>query len=207
MEILLMRHGQSLADLEDRHEGRADFPLTKLGEEQAALAALWINEHYPPDRILTSPLQRAFKTATLVAQLTGAPLSQEAELMEWNNGLLAGLLREEAARLYPLPAGGRKPHHKFAETESSIEFRARAEAFWSRFVCDYIEAGNHKRILLVSHGGMINMLFQCFLSLPMNFGIVWSTGDTGIHLWRVTPEKRAVVFANKQDHLLAPGRG
>lgn len=35
MEILLIRHGQSQADLEDRYEGRADFPLTELGHRQS----------------------------------------------------------------------------------------------------------------------------------------------------------------------------
>ena len=39
MEILVVRHGQSVADLEDRHEGRADFQLTELGCMQAKCAA------------------------------------------------------------------------------------------------------------------------------------------------------------------------
>jgi 2,3-bisphosphoglycerate-dependent phosphoglycerate mutase len=40
-EFLILRHGQSQADLEDRYEGRADFPLTELGREQARKAARW----------------------------------------------------------------------------------------------------------------------------------------------------------------------
>jgi broad specificity phosphatase PhoE len=34
-DLFIMRHGQSEADLLDRYEGRADFPLTDLGREQA----------------------------------------------------------------------------------------------------------------------------------------------------------------------------
>jgi 2,3-bisphosphoglycerate-dependent phosphoglycerate mutase len=39
LELLLIRHGQSEADLLDVHEGRADFPLTGLGRRQAGLLA------------------------------------------------------------------------------------------------------------------------------------------------------------------------
>ncbi|MDP4164007.1 MAG: phosphoglycerate mutase family protein, partial [Bacillota bacterium] len=35
MELLLIRHGQSEADLLGVHEGKADFPLTELGQQQA----------------------------------------------------------------------------------------------------------------------------------------------------------------------------
>ncbi len=202
MEILLIRHGQSQADLEDRHEGRADFPLTELGERQARLAAQWLQEYYPPELILANPLKRAWRTAELISEAVGAPLRPEPEIMEWNNGLLAGLLRGEAERLYPLPMGGRRPHDKMVETESQIEFRARAETFWSRFCCDYVEPGKYNRIALVSHGGMINQLFRCFLQLPLTTDVIFSSGDTGIHLWRVGEKRRLVVFANRQEHLI-----
>lgn len=202
MEVLIVRHGQSQADLEDRHEGRADFPLTDLGKEQARLAAKWILNNYPPELIFSSPLERAWQTATLISEMNGVSLIKEEALLEWDNGLLAGLLREEAAKLYPKPTGGRKAHHKMAKTESLIEFRARAEMFWSSFREEYLEKGSHKRIALVSHGGMINMLFHCFLELPIESNIIFSSGDTGIHLWRLTPQERRVVFTNKLDHLV-----
>lgn len=203
----MIRHGQSQADLEDRHEGRADFPLTELGLRQAHLAATWIKEHYPPELILSSTLQRATKTAKIIGEIAGCQVVLEPQLMEWNNGLLAGLLREEAAKRFPLPPGGRKPHDQFAETESLIEFRARAEMFSSRFKYEYVEPANYQRIALVSHGGLINMLFRCFLRLPMTDEIFFSSADTGIHLWEITTERRRLIFVNSQEHLLALGEG
>src|SRR5690554_6572488 len=109
MELLIIRHGQSQADLEDRHEGRADFALTQLGVKQAQLLAEWVQERFPPKLILSSPLQRASRTAEILRGATGAPLQLEPALMEWNNGLLAGLARQEAAERFPLPPGGRRP--------------------------------------------------------------------------------------------------
>lgn len=46
LELLVVRHGQSIADIENRFEGRADFELTNLGIKQANQAASWINTYY-----------------------------------------------------------------------------------------------------------------------------------------------------------------
>lgn len=207
MEILVIRHGQSVADLEDRHEGRADFELTELGCKQAKSAAKWIKEHYEIDIILSSPLKRAAKTAELISMETGADIIFDDELMEWNNGLLAGLYRSEANEKFPLPEGGRKPHDEFAESESYINFRARAEMAWSRIIHKYEKEESKSKICIVSHGGMINMLFRSFMMLPVDTDSYISTGDTGIHLWKVTGKERRIMFLNKQEHLLKINTG
>lgn len=205
MQILVIRHGQSQADLEDRLEGRADFPLTELGQKQALLAARWVSKHYPPELVLTSTLQRAAATARCISAAAGVELRPEPLLMEWDNGKLAGLLRDEADRLYPRPEGGRKPHDTHAGTESMIEFRARAEMFWSEFTHEYIIPARYKRVALVSHGDMINMLFRCFAVLPITDDLFFSSGDTGIHLWEISADaglwRRRILFSNRQDHL------
>ncbi|HHY10797.1 MAG TPA: histidine phosphatase family protein [Firmicutes bacterium] len=201
MEILLIRHGQSQADLEDRLEGRADFPLTELGRKQAYLAGQWLKERYPPELVLTSPLQRAAVTGKIIANASKCPVKRDPALMEWDNGLLAGLLRTEADQRFPKPQGGRKPHHRCAETESMIDFRARAETFWSRFEAECIEPKCYGRIAIVSHGGMINMLLRAILQLPMSDSIFFASADTGIHLLKVTAERKTIIFLNRQEHL------
>lgn len=202
MEILLVRHGQSVADIEERHEGRADFPLTQLGCKQAKCVANWISNNYEIDLILSSPLKRASKTAELISNETGAKIILNDLLMEWDNGLLAGLHRSEANQKYPIPEGGRKPHDEYANCESFINFRARAEMFWSKFLHKYENDESKERICIVSHGGMINMLFRSFMRLPVNTDTWISCGDTGVHLLRIDSSKRGIIFINKQEHLL-----
>lgn len=202
MEILLIRHGQSLADLEDRYEGRADFPLTELGHSQAEKLSTWISKEYDLELIITSPLIRASKTAKYIAEKTGVELIIDNELMEWNNGLLAGMLREDANVKFPLPEGGRKNYQELAQSESYINFRGRAETFWSRFLDEYVNTKRYKRICIVSHGGMINMLFRSIMNLPMNTNISISSGDTGAHLIEIKEDATRVLFTNKQEHLL-----
>jgi len=199
LELLVVRHGQSVADIENRFEGRADFELTSLGIEQATRAAQFIHNYYKPDLLISSPLKRAGKTAEIINSACKVELYFEEEIMEWNNGLLAGLPREEGMQKFPLPPGGRKPHDTFAETESFIQFRARAETYLSKLLDHY--ADTNQRICVVSHGGFINMLFRSFLRLPVNMETSIMSGDTGIHLWKINGNERKIIFTNYQEHI------
>ncbi len=197
MKILVIRHGESEADILHVHEGRADFALTAEGQRQAAAMAKWVADHYTVDKIFASTLTRAQQTAAALAATTKAPIYDEPELMERNNGLLAGLPFAEAAARYPRPAN-LPPHLSVHEMESEIDFRYRVEKMLSRLLH---ENNNNSTIAVVCHGGTIKMLYQAFLGLPIASDIVFATGDTGIHLWEYEPGKRRIVFANHTEHL------
>ncbi len=199
LELLIVRHGQSEGDLENRHEGRADYELTALGKEQARHCADWLHTHFPPEEILSSPLKRARFTAEIIGTTCGVEVSLDEALMEWDNGLLAGMDKTHAMEKFPLPKEGRRPHDTFAETESYIQFRARAECFLSKLLANY--ETKERRLCLVSHGGFITMFFRSLLRLPLDTALSLHTNDTGIHLFRVEKDKRSIVFANYQEHL------
>jgi len=198
MELLIIRHGQSEADVLNVIEGRADFPLTKLGLTQATQMAEWVNGYMQIEKIYASPLQRAKQTAEKLSATTGISIEFDENLMEWKNGLIAGLSREKANEKYPEPAP-RHPHTKVYEQESLIDFRARAELALSKIVN---ENPTDSKIVVVSHGGLIARLFQSFLGLPMVSNVSISTGDTGVHHWQINATGgRRVVFANSLLHL------
>jgi 2,3-bisphosphoglycerate-dependent phosphoglycerate mutase len=200
IELLLIRHGQSEADLLGVHEGRADFPLTALGRRQAGLLAEFITERYLPDIIWTSTLKRAYETAAITADRAGCGLKTDERLMEFNNGVLAGMSREEAEILYPEPPDGRKPHERIEKGESMLEMRFRAETVLSELLDDAEQRG-YKRIAAVSHGGMISMLILALLGLPNTSRQLFATGDTGVHLFRIDHKRKAAMFLNSQRHL------
>ena len=198
MEILIIRHGQSEADLLEVHEGRADFPLTDLGIVQATHMAEYVAKKYSPDVILSSPLKRASGTAQILQQEIGCDLMYEEDLMEFNNGVLAGLSRKEAAIKYPLPKGGRPVHIPIPNGESELEFRYRAERIAQKILHEYKD---YKRVAIVSHGGLISNFIKAVLN-QSNSKIVYPTGDTGIHLLEIREDLQIVRFLNKQEHLL-----
>ncbi len=201
MNILVIRHGESEADILNVIEGRADFELTELGNRQAMSMAKWVKDKFKIDRIVASPLKRAKKTASYLSEATGISVEYDDNLMEFQNGLIAGLSREEADRKYPKP-DYRYPHTKIHEMESDLEFRFRAETILSKII---YENDKDSTIAIVTHGGMIDMLYRSFLNLPNNSNVYFSTGDTGIHRWYIDKnsslEKRFVIFSNSLEHI------
>ena len=63
MKLLIVRHGESEADILKVCEGWADFSLTERGNKQALKTGKWIVDHYNIDKIYTSTLKRARETA------------------------------------------------------------------------------------------------------------------------------------------------
>ena len=196
MKLLVIRHGESEADLLDVHEGRADFALTERGHRQAQAMAQYVAENYHIDRIYASTLTRAMQTARHLSDSTCVPIRPEHDLMEFNNGLLAGLPHKEAAEKYPrvpdLP-----PDKSVYEQESLVEFRDRAERILTKILA---EASENDTVAVVTHGGMINQLYHAFLKLPVKDGMFFSTVDTGIHEWIVEQTERRVARSNYDAH-------
>ena len=66
--LYLLRHGQTEFNVKKLVQGRCDSPLTDLGCQQARAAAAWLKAHsVVPDKVVSSPLDRAMDTASLVA--------------------------------------------------------------------------------------------------------------------------------------------
>ena len=97
---ILLRHGQTEFSTERRFAGRGDIALTDTGRRQAAAAAGRLTAR-GIDAIVTSPLQRARRTAESVAAATGAPLSVDDGLVEADFGKWEGLTFGEAAQRWP----------------------------------------------------------------------------------------------------------
>lgn len=199
LDLIIARHGQSTADVENRMEGRADFSLTDLGREQAQKLAQWLKQNTEFDSIISSPLKRASETSEIISSICSKEIMYDERLMEWNNGLIAGLLRCEADKKYPLPKGGRKYFQRICEGESAIDFRARVEEFTAELLDKY--SNEDAKILIVTHGGTINMIIKSFLNLPMNNNISICSGDTSVHILRAKENKRIIVRLNSSEHL------
>ncbi len=197
--FLLMRHGQSQADLEGRFEGCADFPLTELGRRQAHLTADYLIFHWQPTLIFSSPLQRATQTAHAIADALGLEIIIDPDLREWSKGVLDGMLRSEALEKYPPPTRPRGVDDPIQDGESARQVYERAQRFWETLMA---RCTPKERVLIISHGGLLNMLYRVFLKMPLTQDdVVFPTGDTGMHLWELRAAQHIVHWANHQEHL------
>ena len=202
LRLILVRHGQSVADVVGRHEWRADFDLTELGEKQAQIAGKYLATYYGIDYIICSPLKRAQRTAEIIGQKILQRPVEVKELMEMDNGRLAGLTFKEADEKYPITEESKKIYHPIPGGESVIDFRMRIEKFWHRFRDENLNDEVQKTICIVAHGGTISMLYKSILGLPVDTNVKVPTADTGIHVIEVTKEATILLKANSVEHLL-----
>jgi len=171
----MVRHGATEWSVSGQHTGRADLPLTELGEDQAlALAPLL---HHLLDGaeplVFTSPLVRAARTANLaMAQYVAEPVSL---LEEYDYGEYEGLTSTEILARDPdwdLFEGG------CPGGESVLQVAARCDAF--RAKVERMAAG--RAIVVFTHGHLGRILTARFLNLPARAGgSLWNdTATVGI---------------------------
>ncbi len=159
--LILLRHGQSQWNLENRFTGWVDVPLSPKGEDEARAAGLKLRGHRI-DKLYTSVLRRAVDTATLAFEAAGLPLpptERDAALNERMYGDLQGLDKAEAAtrfgaaqiklwrRSYDVrPPGG----------ESLADTAERVLPYWESHILPDLKAGRH--VLVVAHGNSLRAL-------------------------------------------------
>jgi broad specificity phosphatase PhoE len=161
---LLLRHGATELSAERRFAGRGDIALTKEGIKQAGLTARSLAATSSVDIVLTSPLQRARRTAEAVAEATGAPLVVDDDLVEADFGNWQGLTFAEARERWPeqLAAWLATPDAAPPGGESFAMVAMRVIAALDRLVA----AHKHKRVVLVSHVTPIKTLICRALLAP-----------------------------------------
>ena len=80
--FLLIRHGESQANLKEIFCGQSDYPLTDTGVLQAQCTAAFISKNYCVKHIYASDLSRAYATAQAIGEATGVPVQKETRLRE-----------------------------------------------------------------------------------------------------------------------------
>lgn len=156
-EVWLVRHGETEWSLSGQHTGVTDLPLTPVGEDKAkALAPLLAGTAF--GRILSSPLQRARRTADLAGL---ADVQICADLVEWRYGDYEGITTAEIRVTQPdwsVWTDG-APHG-----ESPGDVSARVDRVIER--CRNLGA----RTLLVAHGHVLRALAARWVEQPIALG-------------------------------------
>jgi probable phosphoglycerate mutase len=99
--LLLLRHGQTELSVQRRYSGRGNPELTELGVRQAAAAASYLGQKGGVDAVVSSPLQRAYDTATAAAKVLGLDVTVDDDVIETDFGAWEGLTFREASERDP----------------------------------------------------------------------------------------------------------
>lgn len=146
--FLLVRHGQSTWNADGRWQGQADPPLTELGERQAFDAADRVGM---VDAVYSSDLERAARTAEIIAGRLGTDVMVDPRLRERHAGPWEGCTRAEIEERWPgMLAAGERPEGY----EDDVHVIARALVS----LTDIARMHGGGDVLVVTHGGVVRAL-------------------------------------------------
>ena len=160
-DLLLLRHGQSQWNLENRFTGWVDVPLSPRGEQEARAAGEKLRGRRI-DKLYTSVLERAIGTARLALESAGLgppPTERDAALNERMYGDLQGLDKAEAVTRFgadQVKLWRRSYDVKPPGGESLADTAARVLPYWTAHILPDLRAGLN--VLVAAHGNSLRAL-------------------------------------------------
>lgn len=196
--LIVIRHGETDWNRQHRFQGQIDVPLNAMGQEQARRLAQRLADE-PLDALLASDLLRARSTAQAwadarAARGLGQPLQIAPLWREQGFGVLEGLDVPTIQRQHPeLWARWIRHEADFAPPggESNAQFYDRI----GQALEALLQAHRGGRVAVVTHGGVLDMLWRRVHGLPThgardcpipNTGLNrlrWEGGTLNIELW------------------------
>jgi 2,3-bisphosphoglycerate-dependent phosphoglycerate mutase len=161
--LVLVRHGQSTWNLENRFTGDENPPLTALGQDEARDAGRKLKA-IPLSQGFTSVLQRAIDTMTLILEEAGhpaLPVTRDRALNERNYGQLQGLNKADIARQYgeeQVAVWRRSYSVRPPGGESLADTAARVIPYYQQAIMPLLVRGQD--ILIVAHGNSLRSLMM-----------------------------------------------
>lgn len=188
-ELILVRHGETLHNVNRITQGWSDSELSERGREQVLRLAERI-QAMKPTALYSSPLGRAMSTAQAIADATGLEIVQLDDLREMNYGDWEGRafldIRVEDEDLYrrfiadedcPCPGG-----------ESHADVRRRMLRVFETI---HSETVNSERAVVVAHGTAIRIGATALLNLPLMSAMRFAQDNAAMN-----------VFVSRGEHWL-----
>jgi broad specificity phosphatase PhoE len=166
MEIWLVRHAVTEANLEGRLQGQLEYPLSRKGRGEALCLARRL-KNQPFSAFFSSDLQRTRETARLISSLRKDPRPLYSPLLqEYCWGIIQGLTRNEIRARYPHLFN--RLQQDFYHTEipgaEGLEGLFRRVKIFYRFLSRFAERTRSSRpVLIVSHGRFLQAFVIYFL--------------------------------------------
>jgi probable phosphoglycerate mutase len=202
VKLPLIRHGESVGNIEGRMQGQFDSPLTNRGRDQTgALLARLQGQGWKPVVIYSSDLCRAAETAGILAAGLDASVTLDARLREYDIGVLSGVIWREVEVLYP--EVWRKLHQ---DGESkAIPGEEGLDSFHERLssvVVDILSAHQaDETVAVVAHGGSLGMILVSLLHLAPHRPLPFRFENTSFSIVDVGPRGIRLTLVNCTCHL------
>ena len=188
-KLILLRHGETEWSKDGKHTGLTDVPLTDRGEELARGAGRLV-AGYDFSLVLTSPLQRARRTA----ELAGLQAEVDPLLVEWDYGGYEGRttrdIRSELGYNWSAFTHGVIRGNTPGETVEEVAARA------SRVLTRVLPAMEEGNVALIAHGHFLRILTAVYLRMAPRFGAQITLDAGSVSVLSFYREQPAIVSWN-----------
>ena len=198
--ILLVRHGQTAWNREERFRGQIDLPLNDMGQKQAEAVGRRIGAGWQPAAVYASSLQRTLQTAAPIARACGLRTTIHDGLLDIDYGDFAGLTPAEAAAQYPdLARAWREAPHtvEFPEGEDLAEVRRLAEAAITEMVAGHPE----QTVVVVTHVVVCRLVLCNILGLGSDHFWQFDPAPASLSVFQVSDGGSVLLVVNDTCHL------
>lgn len=205
MDLYLVRHGESNIP---NDAVQSDYPLSPLGEKQAArLGERFRGLHI--DHLITTPYRRTQQTAAAIAATTDVTLVEEPGLGAIDAGELTRVpfsqRRERWPEFYARPVSPLMDYSHFGGESAAAFFERVTTSFvervWDRF---WREPAT---VVVVCHAETINALLHHVLEMPYDGWVMFSIDHTAVTMLDVRHDRPRVRYVNDSSHLGDLSRG
>jgi probable phosphoglycerate mutase len=199
--ILAIRHGETAWNRDTRIQGHTDIDLNAQGRWQADRLAHALRDE-PIAGFYASDLSRARQTAEAVARRHGAQVQTHPGLRERCFGHFEGQTWAELEARFPtetLAWRQRVPDFAPPGGESLLHLRERVV----RTVDELAARHPGEQVLLVAHGGVLDILYRAATRLELQAPRSWELTNTAINRLLWSPEGLSLVGWADTSHLQA----
>ncbi|CQR71281.1 Phosphoserine phosphatase 1 [Sporomusa ovata DSM 2662] len=183
--LIVVRHGQTVWNLERKYQGHSDIALTDKGLRQAEAVGARLAEE-KIDAVYASDLSRAFKTAEYIAAKHSLTVSVVPALREIKFGDWEGLTYEQISAQWPGLLGKlwtTPDELQIPGGESFQQLKERAYAAIEKIVAAHPD----QTVAVVAHGGTIGTILCAMLGIHLN------------HVWNIRQDNTAVNIIEYYD--------
>jgi probable phosphoglycerate mutase len=204
--ILAIRHGETAWNVDTRIQGQLDIPLNATGEWQAKRLGQALATQEQIDAIYTSDLRRAYATAQAIGSAVNLALNTHIGLRERGFGdFQAKTFAEIESSLPEDSLRWRKRDPEWAPPgggESLLAVRDRVLNTVNQLASAHL-GGN---IVLVAHGGVMDILYRAATRLDLQAPRTWDLSNTAVNRLLWTPQGLSLVGWADKSHIDDPGR-
>ena len=198
--IIAIRHGETAWNVDTRIQGQLDIPLNENGRWQAQRLGRVLAASESASAIYCSDLLRAWDTAQSIADSMGIRSISAPGLRERGFGSFEGKTFVELEAAWPADTARlrqRDPEWAPPGGENLKDFRTRVLDTTNELAAKH----EGKQIVLVAHGGVLDVLYRNALGLELQATRSWELGNASVNRMLWTPQGLSIVGWADTSHL------